>query len=47
MRQLVRVRRVSTSRVVPIRTTRKITRIGVISTMFTSHAASLTGTMSP
>jgi hypothetical protein len=43
----MRVRSVSTSRVVPTSTIRKTTRIGVISTVLTSRAVSVTGTMSP
>ncbi len=47
MRQPRLVRSASTSSVVPIRTIRKTTRIGVMTSVFTSRAAGVTGTMSP
>ena len=43
----MRVRSVSTSKVVPTSTIKKTTRIGVIRNVLTSRAVSVTGTMSP
>lgn len=47
VRQFVRVRSVSTYSVVATRMMRNITRIGAITTVLTSRAAVVTGTMSP